>query len=249
MFVRNKILLLCVVVICSSQISFAAMSAVPPHSFITKQVKSVSDFVNHVKTTPIVMKRYQNYYHLSRNEILGYLSTLHQTTLRQGGEYLVYYSQKDGSVRTCRIYLPAGTPVFAEMTGEPVLKMHCGNPLGIRVILPPTFEGPKVIVPESEIAPQLVMQEAPVVSADNLILAEPSQILEDAAAIPFIEGPASVIPILERSRNLLGLLPLLAVGGLGGHDDPVPEPSTISMIALPIALIGIRRLKRKHNKS
>ncbi|MEI6511697.1 MAG: hypothetical protein WCO51_00275 [bacterium] len=225
---------------------YVVISGVPPHAFITRPISSVNDFVNHVKTTPDVMKRYQNYYHLSKNEILGYFSTLHVTKLRQGGEYLVYYSRKNNTVATCRMYMPAGTPVFAEMTGEPVIKMNCGNPIGVRDILPPTYKAPQVVVPISEISPQEISQEAPVIAADNMVLTEPPLVVESASAIPFIEGPASVIPILERSRSLLGLLPLLAVGGLKGHDDPVPEPSTISMLAVSFTLLGISRFRHKH---
>jgi len=138
--------------------AFPGQTVVPADSFIIQHVDNLSDLTQQVTMDPVVRRRLAWHFHTSGPAIVHYIQdnlVLKKTT--EAHRYRVWCLARDGREYTINARLPAGTPVFVfKKTGEPVLKLACGNPM--MASLPPVTK----TSPSLEESPRLAaVPEAP----------------------------------------------------------------------------------------
>ncbi len=104
---------------------------VPVDSFIARHVGTVSELHQQISLDPVVRRRLARHFHTSAPAVTRYIqNNLVLTKLKKAGRYRVYCVGRSGQEYTINSRLAAGTPVFVlRSTGQPVLKLACGNPM------------------------------------------------------------------------------------------------------------------------
>lgn len=104
---------------------------VPADSFIAQHVETVSELHQQISLDPVVRRRLARHFHTSAPAVTRYIQdNLVLTKLKKAGRYRVYCVGRSGQEYTINSRLAAGTPVFVmRSTGQPVLKLACGNPM------------------------------------------------------------------------------------------------------------------------
>jgi hypothetical protein len=120
--------------VCLGAISAQAdpgLITVPPNSFLTQHVDTVSQLSRQIASDPVVRLRFAKHFHLSSPAVQRYLQkNLVLKTLPTEAHISVYCLSPDGHEYVINTIFPVGTHVFASrMTGKPVLKFASGNPL------------------------------------------------------------------------------------------------------------------------
>lgn len=243
-----------------------------PNAFLNKAAVDLNGIIRQVKNDPQVLKRYEDHYDMDKWEIIEYFRHLKAGKITRDGAYIVYNVKPDGIVRSRIFNLKAGTLVYVDQNGQPVLRKKCGNPMGkgpsrltvadletVAPIAPPVDvrsveDGP---IPDATIAAENpVIEEMP----EAMIPAEPP-IIEPPVITPPVVNPPVEPPVVPETvvkpnfegPSLAWLAPLLS-GGLittiphvSSNDSPppVPEPATIGAIAMAMGYYGLVRRKRK----
>lgn len=228
-------------------------------SFLNHVALTLNEVIGQVEGDAEVADRLMRHFHMSKPRLLSYLRTLHQTKLEKPGVYLVYNVHADGVLRARPFNLPAGTLIYANAAGKPILRHKCANPMAL---------GPNRGVAGETIA--LVEQSSPLVdmvempTTDEIIAEvapqEPTVPLPIADTNPPIvtPPPTEVVPvdktpIISTGGNPLEILTLgLSVGGSliigtqgGGNSTPVPEPAGLIAIAIPVGILLTKRAQRR----
>lgn len=221
------------------------------NAFLNERAMSVSDLVRQTKRDPEVMDRFRRHFAMGEKELVAYLGSLRLARLTKEGVYRVYSVPPGGWIKMHYETLREGIPVFADMAGQPVLLVKCGNPL---------TNGPKKPIAENEDSPEIqartdtlreltVAADTPA-STDLFAMAPstpqmpPEQIVTiDQSAVPILPGAFGASPWL------LGSLGFLFIGGEdeGSTTTVIPEPSTIAVLALGAGLLA-RRVRRRHRR-
>lgn len=104
---------------------------VPPNSYLTQHVASVTQLSRQIACDPVVRRRLARHFHTSSPFLLHYVQkNLVIKTLPKDYHCSVYCLSGDGHPYMISTRLPAGTHVFAyRATGQPALKLSSGNPL------------------------------------------------------------------------------------------------------------------------
>ena len=161
--------------------------AVPRDSFINRHVDTLSEMSRQVTLDPVVRRRLARHFHTSGPTMVRYIQeNLILKKLPATRRYQVYCLSRSGREYTINARLLQGTPVFVlRKTGEPILKLACGNPMvsslppvvktaGSEEALPqmagvsqPTSAGPAKLVPHLASLSPAVMRvpRKPVVTA------------------------------------------------------------------------------------
>ena len=123
---------------------------VPPNSFLTQHVDTVSQLSRQIASDPVVRLRLAKHFHLSSPAVQRYLQkNLVLKTLPTEEHISVYCLSPDGHEYVVNTLFPVGTHVFASrVTGEPVLKFASGNPL---VASLPGIPRDKALVPRKTV--------------------------------------------------------------------------------------------------
>ena len=209
--------------------ALASPQSVPTDSFIGRHVSTVNELQQQISLDPVVRRRLARHFHTSAPAVTRYIQdNLVLKNLPHAGRYKVYCISRTGQEYTIDQHLAAGTPVFVlRSTGQPVLKLACGNPMV--AALPPVrtkvaaYHSPELAgVPASapsSIAPALE-SNAPVVVAMN-----------DTATVAVmpttkVAGFIGQLPIVHGGTPLgfLAAIPVLATV-FGSHSGGGSTPS------------------------
>ncbi len=111
--------------------AFPAMRSVPPESFLDYHVDTVPQLSFEVAYDSAVRARLAHHFHLSGPALCAYVrNNMVLQHLRRPLKTRVYCVRPDGREFFVIMTLKTGTPVFAlRRTGEPILRLVCGNPL------------------------------------------------------------------------------------------------------------------------
>lgn len=236
-------------------------AAMERNSFLRSPATSVRSLVEQVRSRPEVMARYRGLYGVSSADILRYFrSQMRLAKLTRSGTYKVYYAKPNGGYAVNRLRLNAGTPVFVSLSGTPVLKASCGNPM--IEVLPP-----QAVLTEPS-SPAVIDLDVPTVLATvataepvNLMTAdlEPPAPQETVAATQDVPGEPGAIPlpsppsppaivVATPMAAMLSQWPWFAIvpafGVVIGGDTPpvVAEPPALLVLPVGMALaLGARR--------
>lgn len=231
--------------------SLGSAQRVETGAFVRKPAATVKALIYQIENDPVVADRFMRHFHMSQSEVVGYLGGLHLARLKNDGSYRVFNVHADGVIRARVFELKAGTLVFADANGKPVLKKNCANPLtmgDISVVRDERTEpAPDVLIPAAEIEP-----------SEALVAAE----LEQPPFVPMgqeVTPPQPITPVEARSSvggaGGFMFIPLILVGTTTKNFfstktvvcPPVPEPATLATFALAPGLMYLR--KRRRNKS
>lgn len=227
----------------------ALAQRVAPNSFIDHRVSTVSQLVSETKNNPDVMDRFKRHFAMSDEQVISYLGSLHLSRLRESAVYTVYSVPSTGYVKAHSERLAAGTAVFSDMNGTPILLVKCGNPIS---------KGPNNPVELATVRPRPALapmhEEAPVgevAPAPPVYAAAPPE-APVLAPLPITPAPpvtrtAQVAPGGIGPWPLL-LLPLAFIHNGGGeehHKQPVPEPTTIIALGAGAAALIARKRRSK----
>jgi hypothetical protein len=218
-------------------------------AFLNKRATTTQQLVDQVRNDRAVRERYIRHYRMTGDEIIRWFSTLHPARLKQPGTFIVYNIRKDGVIRARVFELEKGHAVFSDQFGNPVLKMSCGNPFTGSPYGSPNQ--PPVGMPAAPRTAEIDIEpEAPLTA----VVAPPPPIVPELETAP----PAPIIPV-QSAGNVGGggaaglalLLPLLFLGGQGGHSfsasdsiPVVPEPATMLVLAGGTLMMAARRRKK-----
>lgn len=229
------------------------------NAFLNHRALSVDQLVAQVKRDPAVMDRYQRHFHMSKSEVVSYLSSLRVSRLTKDGAYRVYSVPPNEVIKMHTEVMPKGMPVFVDVSGAPVMVLRCGNPLA---------KGPKKPILEPEID-----AKDPGESAQNLRDVPENEILTPYSSdlisatmpmnptVPDEAGPTTTgdshIPVLAAAPNILNWL--LALGGgamviVGGDhvvvvSDSTPEPMSLVVMTAGAGLLMAGRARRRARRN
>ncbi|MGI4791467.1 MAG: hypothetical protein ACRYFS_21780 [Janthinobacterium lividum] len=232
--------------------------SVPTASFLNYHVANVYQLSQEVTVDPQVRARLASHFHLSESQMTTYIHhNLVLQHLQKAGIYQVACVRRNGSEYWVTSRLPAGTAVFASRaTGQPVLKLACGNPMVSA--LPPSLIPNKTQVSPLTASTPLMLADAALDPPPVLTAVDGSQAdlitTDNLSAPPVVE----VSPSLQLLRGS-SLLPLFALAGaavaVSGHHSPnsnstppiaaVPEASTVTSFGLLLAGSALVFLRRK----
>ena len=222
------------------------------NSFLDYHVGTHADLMRQVSTNARVMRRYTNHFKVSPASLRAAFIPLRYKRLASPHVYTVYSVTPAGLERVHTERVKAGTPVWVDQVGQPVLKVSCGNPL-VKLLRVSAKLGlmrnPNRLFANA--VPTIRIDEIPPISNFEALTLKPEVPVEPAPLI-MIPGAAGsmheVVSVTSRgSVNLSWLaaaLLLLAIPTSGHHGtEAVPEPTTNVALALG-ALLGIRRKTR-----
>lgn len=177
---------------------------VPPDSFIRYHVDSLAELQQQIRMDSIVRTRLARHFHMSGPAIEQYVNAnLKLQKLRHAGTYRVFYVDSRGREHSERAVLPRHTPVFVyRQTGQPILKLACGNPLVTKLPKP----HPRPVIKVKRIVQRYV-------SPPRLVLQPPTIIT--APAPPNVITPEIIPPTFHVAQNITP--PLIPVFTAAGH--------------------------------
>lgn len=215
-----------------------------PNAFLNKSVHSVSELVREVQSDPDVADRYVRHFGKSKEDVMSYFRTLHLAKLNADGTYIMYSVDDNGIIKSHPELMKAGTLVYADSNGVPILKAKCGNALvsgsnQVAAMLNPTVGN---TVDTMRTVPINASQEANAILPQTAVMTP----TEPVALAPVMPPPTG-------SSNQGFALPaaLAAIGGAGaflvgnGGSSPVPEPASIVVIAGALVAMKARRKAKK----
>ncbi|HUV05654.1 MAG TPA: hypothetical protein VMX94_11180 [Armatimonadota bacterium] len=237
-------------------------------AFLIESATSVSQVVDQVERSRLVALRYAKHFRTDPSSVLSYFrKELEIATLSENTTLTVYYLDESRNIVGKTTELKAGTKVFANKAGIPILQYGTGNPLSATLTT-----------------------EAPIRDLSNVISATPgqetvvTQVLEQPptqlTTTPLEQGtmvaanvPGTTLPAGAGSSSLGASLPgwivpvgilgaAAAFGGGGGggapgggaggssdnepHQPLIPEPAGVLALGTSLlALAGLACRKRK----
>jgi hypothetical protein len=237
---------------------------VPPASFLNYHVSTARGLSEEVAQDVVVRARLARHFGMSGPAVCDYVRrNLVETTLTasQAGRYRVACISPSGREYYVTERLNAGTPVFAlAATGQPILRLACGNPL---VAALPAVPTPVVKVQPAVLAMQPKTIVAPVVSAAPAVASSTAAIVTPMA-VPQVATASPVVQVGGVTQSLSGgkggafvpaIIGAAGVGILTHHHDtptpetpptaPVPEANSMALFGLfGIVMLGMQAKKR-----
>ena len=193
---------------------------VPADSFIARHVGTVTELHQQITLDPVVRRRLARHFHTSAPAVTRYIQeNLVLTTLKKSGRYQVYCVGRTGQEYTINSRLAAGTPVFVlRSTGQPVLKLACGNPM-VAALPPVTTKVADYRSPA--LAPALGAEAAPVPLSP---LAPNSPVI-----VAMADTPGVVVMPTTKVAGFIGQLPVPHGGGFPlGYLAAIPVIATVA---------------------
>jgi hypothetical protein len=216
-----------------------------PNAFLDDPANTTEQLVAQVRSNPTVADRFMRHYATTKDQVIEYFSTLQPSTLRQAGEYIVYNCLPTGRIRSKATKLKAGTPVWVDSQGVPVLKRSCGNPMIWKLDKVPEpvtlgeVDVPMAPIEMSLLEPDTFAPTDELAAMEDLVPPDAVVLVPDLPDMTFgvfpqtkVEAVEPIVPEVVPSTPSFGwVIPIglvfpILVGGDGG-EPPVPEPSTI----------------------
>lgn len=226
--------------------AFASASDRPePNAFLNKKADTVPQLIREVRSDSEVADRYERHFGKSREELIQYLGELHLARLNADGTYMIYAVDDNGIIKARPQRLKAGTRVFADASGMPVLKASCGN-----AMVPGSNALSTTVAPSVGQATS-ALHTIPVTTPESIeSITQMNAALvpgEPAAIMPIIPGQVSTGNsnqgfVVPAALAALGGAGAILIGGRGSH--PVPEPATILVMVSALAALRCRRKDR-----
>ncbi|HWA83979.1 MAG TPA: PEP-CTERM sorting domain-containing protein [Fimbriimonadaceae bacterium] len=236
---RWVVLALALSIACSA---LASDKRAEPNAFLAKKADTVSQLVHEVETDSDVADRYERHFGKSKEELVGYFGALHLAKLNTEGVYVIYSVDDQGVIKSHPQRLKAGTLVFADATGQPVLKASCGNAMvagtnALQTTVAPTIGQATDTLHDVAMSPPNPMED---VIARNAVITPTS---------PVALAPEMPNQISTGTSNQGFIVPafLMALGGAGSiiigtkGNNPVPEPATLLVMASALVALKYRR--------
>lgn len=226
-------------------LAVVAAMAMPRNSYLLRPANSKSALLSQIRSEPLLMDRYVRHFSMTESEVMAYVDSLRLSRIERTGIYGVYGVPENGKIHTTMQNLRKGALVWIDKEGNPVLYAVCGNPMTLgpkRATMSEVLTTVPATVP-SEIVAIATTPSAPVVASPVIASAMPPT---PVASVVDIEPEGVVL----GSRSGGFFLPaLLGASALLSFDDdkkePVPEPATMTALALGASALLAR--KRKSN--
>jgi hypothetical protein len=229
-----------------------ALARTERNSFLNRNVSSTADLIAQIKKDPEVRARFERHFGKSAEQLSGEFSKLRLGRLAKAGDYWVYNVDEEGVIRAKLLHLKAGTPVFMDSAGRPVLKKSCGNAMKPGTDFAGNASEPMVVNP-SDLREIPMVEEPSVLPLFTNNLEPASPLAPIIAQPPTLDTPGIANQPMVDTGGSGFVLPigLLAGGGFfiqgGGGEDhsPVPEPATGLILGLGIGVPAlVRRIRR-----
>lgn len=213
---------------------------VPAESFLNYHAANVRELSSEVSVDPAVRARLANHFHVTQTQMVTYIH--HNLVLRhlqKTGTYRVACVRRDGSEYWIESRLPVGTPIFASRaTGQPVLKLACGNPM-VSALPPTTFPNKPVTAPKLAALPVTVADATlgtPVLTAIDGTQSD--LVTTDDFSVPPVVRVSPSLQFLGGSSGLGSIFPALLGAGAAvavfGHSGGGGSTSSV----LPLVPVG-----------
>ncbi len=255
--IRNSNGLKALALICAVLLTTFSQAFMPRHAFLERPVSNVSELVEQVSTNHSVLDHYERHFAMSEKEVIGYFKTFSVGRLSGVKTQNVYLVREDGMLDMKLETLKAGSKVFIDRSGKPILLMVCGNPLIGPKVPKVALDSPVSNSPTADIAsiPVAAVTEASTELAEAVAPMEATPI-EEIITVPTVPTDTAAQAILDvvpgaNLNSLFGFLPLLGLGIHGGGNtpngpNPPPTPEPASILVLGVAVAGF--LARKHTR-
>ncbi|MFI5385418.1 MAG: DUF6777 domain-containing protein [Fimbriimonadales bacterium] len=231
--------------ICFLAVSVLALASqrAEPNAFLARKADSVQQLVQQVRTDRAVADRFERHFGRSSAELLKYFASLHLARLNQDSNYMVYGVDDLGVIKVHPQRLKAGTRVFADSTGLPILLAGCGN-----AMVPGSNMLAAMLLPSITEA-ATALRNTSVTTPDSTELSTLTAVLEPGTPVA-ISPSYPTATTTNRGKEGLGIPVFLAalggagglfLGGGGSHPGPTPEPATILVMASALVALKYRR--------
>jgi hypothetical protein len=213
----------------------AKATPTPPLSFLPRVGGSVRGVIAQLEKSPRLQARYANHYGTTTTELMSFFrERLVDAEIPSTRQYPIWMARPDGTRFAKFQTLKKGARVLALRNGTPFLRATCGNPFTSHITYTkrkPTRQAK--VKPMSEMRRRYASMVTPYETESGFLSEAPYEV---PLATSFADVPYSVL----RSRHMF--LPLW--WKTGGSKPGVPEPSTLSFLALAaLPLLGLRRRK------
>ena len=117
-------------------VAWASGTQMPPRSYLVTPVRSVDELVRQLDN-PSVLNVYVRHYQAPRSEIEAFFKSLHVAKAGRESRAVVYfYDRSSGRINKRLHTVKANDLFFVTKSGNPMLMVKCGNPLGTRIWIP-----------------------------------------------------------------------------------------------------------------
>lgn len=224
-----------------------AIARTDQNSFIERPTPTLSDLVGQVKNDPKVASRYMRHFAMSKEDVIAMFSKLKLGRLPTDGVYLVYNVPGWEEVRSRALFFRKGTLVWTDQSGNPIMKVSCGNPMvrgsDIGIAAVSTGVSLKPQLAYRDLVATKMPETSFIESTPNL--AAPGEVETNAAdVLPTTPN----VPSVSRAAFPALIFPLTAGLLLGlnkGDTNPVPEPCTMLVLGAGGAALIAKRKFRK----
>jgi len=243
-------------------------------AFLTDFATSVSQVVDQVEGNRLVALRYAKHFRTDPSSVLEYFrNELAITTLSEDTTLSVYYMDESRNIVSKTTELEAGTKVFGNKIGTPILEHGTGNPLaatlttgagvkGLANAISIASDQGNIVTQVLEQPPTELATTTPTGEAARAAASQPGTMV--AANVPGSRPAAgagkssfgSSLPGWMVPVGIVGVAAALGGGGGGGgggtlaeqpqEEPPIPEPAGLLALGGGLAaLAGFTRLRRK----